>query len=162
MAGQLSWDESYVGKIRKAVGDMVLIVTAVRAVILDKEGKVLLIKRSDNGTWALPAGAQELGESITDCLYREVREETGLEVVSAEAVSLYTHPKYNYTTVYGKHYQNFALAFKVTEWRGSLLTQTTENTDARFYPLDALPELNFHHTETINDVRNFKGKFIIK
>jgi|WetSurMetagenome_2_1015567.scaffolds.fasta_scaffold56017_1 ADP-ribose pyrophosphatase YjhB (NUDIX family) len=162
MAGQLSWDESYVGKIRKAMGDMVLIVTAVRAVIFDKEGKVLLIKRSDNGVWALPAGAQELGESVTDCLRREVREETGLEVTNAEAVSIYTDPKYNYTTVYGKTYQNFTLVFRVDEWRGKLLTQTTESTDARFYPLNALPEITPQHRETIDDALNFQGRFTVK
>jgi ADP-ribose pyrophosphatase YjhB (NUDIX family) len=162
MPGQLSWEESYLGRVRQAVGNMVLIVTAVRSVIFDKERKLLLIKRTDNGHWALPAGAQELGESIFDCLKREVREETGLEIINAEPISLYTHPRYNYITVYGKKYQNFTVVFRVDEWQGKLLTRTTESTDARFFEIDNLPEISAQHTETIQDVRNFKGKFIVK
>ena len=162
MPGQLSWEDSYTGKIRSAVGDMVLIIPAVRAVIFNKEDKVLLIRRSDNGEWALPAGAIELGESVLGCLKREVREETGLEVTKAEAVSIYTEPQYNYSTAYGKQYQSFVMAFRVDEWQGKLLTQTTESTDARFFALDNMPEISLQHRETIEDVRNFDGRFIVK
>jgi ADP-ribose pyrophosphatase YjhB (NUDIX family) len=154
MAGQLTWEESYVGGVRKAVGDMVLIITAVRAVIYDQEGKVLLIRRSDNGKWALPAGAQELGESIYDCMQREVKEETGLDVIEAEPISLYTDPKYDYVTAYGKKYQSFAVVFHVKKWKGSLLTKTSESTDAHFFAPDNLPELSPLYMETLEDVRN--------
>ena len=50
------------------------IVPAARAVIFDDEGRILLIRRGDNKMWALPAGGMEPGESVTECMEREVWE----------------------------------------------------------------------------------------
>jgi mutator protein MutT len=62
----------------------------VGAVIVD-EGRVLLIRRGTDpmkGQWSLPGGLLELGESLTDAVVREVREETGLTVESMELIEL--------------------------------------------------------------------------
>ena len=75
------FEDSYVGKVRKLVGDQVLIIPATRAVLLDERQGILLIRRRDNGQWGFPAGAIELGDSVFDCLKREVKEETGLDVI---------------------------------------------------------------------------------
>lgn len=54
---------------------------AARGVILDPEDRILLIRfELENRTvWATPGGGVELGESVQDCLTRELREEVGLE-----------------------------------------------------------------------------------
>ena len=88
MADYLDYEESYVGQLRQLAGDRTLIVPAARAIIQDKDGKILLIRRRDNGQWDLPAGGIELGESITKCLKREVKEETGLEVYDPRLVDV--------------------------------------------------------------------------
>jgi ADP-ribose pyrophosphatase YjhB (NUDIX family) len=54
------------------------------AVIAD-DGRILLIRRADNGLWAMPGGALEVGETAAGGVRREVREETG---VDAEPVAL--------------------------------------------------------------------------
>ena len=49
-------------------------------VVFDAEGRVLLLRRSDEGLWCLPKGTVESGETLEETAIREVREETGLEV----------------------------------------------------------------------------------
>ena len=47
------------------------LVVAVTAVILDDAGRVLLIQRTDNDLWAVPGGAQEVGETSTEATVRQ-------------------------------------------------------------------------------------------
>jgi ADP-ribose pyrophosphatase YjhB (NUDIX family) len=53
--------------------------------VIDDEGRILLIRRADNGLWAMPGGGLEVGETPTEGVLREVLEETG---VLAEIVTL--------------------------------------------------------------------------
>jgi 8-oxo-dGTP diphosphatase len=53
---------------------------SVAAAIVDESGKLLAVRRRDNGHWEPPGGILELHETIQAGLVREVREETGLEV----------------------------------------------------------------------------------
>jgi 8-oxo-dGTP diphosphatase len=55
----------------------------VGAVIVTDDGKVVLVKRRHEpaaGTWSLPGGAVEVGETARAATAREIREETGLVV----------------------------------------------------------------------------------
>lgn len=59
------------------------VIPCVGAVIRDDEGRLLLIKRGHDpgaGLWSLPGGRIEPGETGTQALVREMREETGLTV----------------------------------------------------------------------------------
>src|SRR5690348_6684697 len=62
---------------------------SVSAVIVDDEGRVLAIRRRDNGHWEPPGGVLELGESIIDGLVREVAEETGLTIEPERLTGVY-------------------------------------------------------------------------
>ena len=53
---------------------------SVSALIFDRRGRLLLQQRSDGGQWGLPGGSVEIGESVTEAVIREVREETLLTV----------------------------------------------------------------------------------
>jgi 8-oxo-dGTP pyrophosphatase MutT (NUDIX family) len=155
------YEESYLGQIRKLIGKQKLIITAARAVIRNQDGRILFIRRRDNGLWAMPAGGQELGESILDCLKREVKEEAGLEVISATPMAIYS--QLSIVTVQGDPYQLFLIQFAVDEWSGTLVTETDETVDARFFGLDELPEeIPDAYYEVLEDLQEYDGNLIVK
>jgi 8-oxo-dGTP diphosphatase len=61
-------------------------VVGVAAAARTDDGRWLLIRRGDTGTWALPGGTVEWGETLTDALRRELEEEGG--VTSFDVVRL--------------------------------------------------------------------------
>src|SRR5215813_3164067 len=126
------------GRLRKLAGDEpTLMFVGARCVATDDAGRVLLIRRADTGDWALPAGAMELGESITECAVREFFEETGLTATELAPYACYSAPHFGGRNMFGHTYQIFTTAFRVTAWIGILRTATDETIDARFYELDA-------------------------
>jgi 8-oxo-dGTP pyrophosphatase MutT (NUDIX family) len=158
------YHQSYLGQLRQLIGRQKVLAIAARAIIQDSKGRILLVRRRDNGSWVMPAGSIELEESILDCLKREVREETGLTVLSANPIAIYSDPHYAFVTAYGDPYQMFCLVFVVDEWSGEVKTQTEETTDARFFALDKLPDIPNLYRETLADLQAYQknGHFILK
>ena len=66
---------------------------SVSAVVLH-EGRLLLQQRADSGEWGLPGGSVEIGETVTDAVVREVREETGYQVAIGRLIGVYSDPRF--------------------------------------------------------------------
>ncbi|GAB3482010.1 NUDIX hydrolase [Amycolatopsis cihanbeyliensis] len=65
------------------------LVRCVGGILHDEAGRLLLIRRANEpsrGLWTLPGGRVETGESDAEAVARELREETGLEVLPGELV----------------------------------------------------------------------------
>ncbi len=57
------------------------------------DGRIVLIRRRDNGRWALPGGMVDWGEDVPKAVKRELMEETGLELVKIQRlVGVYSAP----------------------------------------------------------------------
>ena len=69
---------------------------ATDCVIFDPEARVLLIRRGHPpfaGSYALPGGFVEIGETVEQACRREAQEETGIEVVPLRLVGVYSDPE---------------------------------------------------------------------
>src|SRR6478609_8911530 len=105
----------------------------VRAVVLDGDGRVFLIKHSYAEGWQLPGGGVEAGETLLEALARELAEEGNIELTGPPALhGIYFHPYYSN--------RDHVTIYVVREFR-----QTAPPIPGReivahgFFPLDGLP-----------------------
>ena len=57
---------------------------------VDSDGNILLLRRKDNDKWTMPGSTLDFVESLTYCVMREVREETGLQIRITGLIGTYT------------------------------------------------------------------------
>jgi 8-oxo-dGTP pyrophosphatase MutT (NUDIX family) len=127
---------------------------SVSAVIFDRRGRVLLQQRSDGGQWGLPGGSVEIGESVTDAVIREVREETGLTVAVRRLVGVYSRPDRQVIRYPdGDVWQYVSVCFECAV-RGGELRTCDETLALRYASADRLPAPFLpHHRLRIRDAR---------
>ena len=78
-------------------------------ILINKNGKILLIKRKGShgeGTWAPPGGHIDFEESVINCAKREVKEEVGIEIKNLKVLGftqdLFKKDKKHYITIWVK------------------------------------------------------------
>lgn len=114
--------------------------------LLKKDNKILLIKRGRwpfEGKWALPGGRINDDETAEECLKREMHEETGLDIEIVSFVGLYSDPARDPRKTIGAAY--------VVRKKGGKLKAGDDAKEAKWFPLDGLPELAFDHGRIIAD-----------
>jgi len=118
------------------------LVPSANVVVTNDDGEILLIRRSDNGNWALPGGAMDLGESLPDAAVRETAEETGIDVEITGLIGIYTDPRHViFYTSNNEVRQEFSVVF-VGRPVGGTLTTSPETTDVRWMRPDEIASLS--------------------
>jgi 8-oxo-dGTP diphosphatase len=104
---------------------------AVSAAVI-RGGKVLVVRRARNpalNLYTLPGGAVEAGESLTDAVVREVREETSLEI---EPVAFAGHREIIARDPQGRIERHFVILCFAARWLGGEPVLNDELNDARW------------------------------
>ncbi|MDA0131897.1 MULTISPECIES: NUDIX domain-containing protein [unclassified Vibrio] len=101
----------YLKELRSKVGNQVLMIPGVAAVILNESNQLLLQKKSD-GSWSLPAGMIEPGESPSQAVIREVREETGLAVEVERVLGVFGGEGFGFAYPNGDQVEYTVIMFK--------------------------------------------------
>jgi mutator protein MutT len=129
---------SYVADLRALVGHRPLILAAAGVLILDEQGRLLLQRRADDGSWDVPGGALELGETVEEAARREVREETGLEIGEMTLFGVFSGPALFHIYPNGDQAYYVCVVFVTRDVTGELRA-SHEGTDLRFFAVDEVP-----------------------
>jgi 8-oxo-dGTP diphosphatase len=138
-----------------SMNDMKRILTpllAVDAVIFFQEG-IVLIKRDRppfEGSYALPGGFVEIGETVEAAVVREAREETGLAIELLGLVGIYSNP--------ARDPRGHVVSAAFLARGSGDLSAGSDARSAQVFPLQSLPSLAFDHDKIISDARTIKLK----
>lgn len=113
----------------------------VRGVVF-RNSKILLVREASDGLWTLPGGWADVGDTPSQAVEREIREESGYEARAMRVIGVYDrdtqgHPPYAYSV-----YKLFILC-RLT---GGTPQTSHETTGVDFFAQDALPPLSVGRT----------------
>jgi 8-oxo-dGTP pyrophosphatase MutT (NUDIX family) len=128
---------------------------AVNVAILH-EGKILLTQREDFETWILPSGGVENGESLAQAAIREIKEETGLDVVLTRLVGAYSR--------LGSWSAGYMILFAAKPIGGEIKCQEGETIAVEWFAFDELPSpLSLGHKRRIQDaIHGVSGAVVLQ
>jgi ADP-ribose pyrophosphatase YjhB (NUDIX family) len=109
------------------------LVPAVNVVGVNDAGAILLIRRTDNGNWAVPGGAVDHGESVTQAAVRETLEESGIECAITDIVGIYSDPKHVILYTSNGEAQELSIVLTARAVSGQP-TPSSESSEVRWVP----------------------------
>ncbi|WP_405137607.1 NUDIX hydrolase [Nocardia sp. NBC_01388] len=115
------------------------------ALVVDAQGAILLQRRRDSGNWSLPGGIMEIGETLEECVVRETKEESGLDIEITGLLGIYTDPEHVIAYADGEIRQEFSVTFYGRVCGGQVAV-SDESTEVRFVGLDEVADLPVHDT----------------
>jgi 8-oxo-dGTP diphosphatase len=123
-------------------------IKACVGVMIFKDGKILLGKRKGShgvGEYAIPGGHLEFGESFEECIRREIKEETNLEIKNIRFLSL--------ANIFRHENRQDMLGSFQTDWaEGEAKLMEPEKCEGwDWYSLENLPSPLFYPTEVAID-----------
>ena len=109
---------------------------------------LLLVQRANPpfaGSWALPGGFVDEGERVADAAPRELAEETGLRTCALELLGVYDTP--------GRDPRGWTVSVVyLAKLRDEQAVAGADDAnDARWFPVDSLPDLAFDHELIVRD-----------
>lgn len=134
-------------------------VPSVNVVVVNNGGNLLMIRRSDNGNWAFPGGAIDIGESVAQAGIRETLEESGITCEITGLVGIYSDPKHIILyTSNGEARQEFSIVLIGRPLHGEP-TPSDETPEVRWVPTSSVGELTMDRSMRlrINDYLDGKG-----
>jgi ADP-ribose pyrophosphatase YjhB (NUDIX family) len=116
-----------------------------------------MIRRTDNGLYSIPGGQLELGETLTQALVREVKEETGMDVSVSGLVGIFSNPNHVIEYGDGEVRQEFSICFRAAP-RGGLLRSSSESSEVLWVSLTELEALKIHPSTRLRIQRALRGE----
>ncbi|MBC7465066.1 MAG: NUDIX domain-containing protein [Bdellovibrio sp.] len=116
--------------------------------VLNEKNELLMIKRADNGFWALPGGCHDLGETPKMCAIRECKEEAGYDVEVTELLGVFSSNCYAYVNYPWKENQFCHILYRAHIVGGQAKT-SSETTEVGWFTESNIPPLTDGHEPRI-------------
>ena len=124
--------------LREVVGHRTLIQAAASIICVDKEGRLLLGRRTDNHMWGYSGGAVEIDEKIEDCARRELYEEMGITAGELELFYINSGPEAHYVYPNGDEVSNVEIVYLCRDYKGEITPQPEEIEEIRYFFVDEI------------------------
>jgi 8-oxo-dGTP pyrophosphatase MutT (NUDIX family) len=139
----------YLRDLRALVGSRLLLLPGVAGIVRDADGRVLFMRRADNGKWGLPAGAIDPGETPAEAIAREVREETGLDVRPSRVAGVFGGKGFRVHYENGDEAEYTVIVFDCEIVGGRLSPADGEALELRYFAPDEAPELQVAYPRSL-------------
>jgi ADP-ribose pyrophosphatase YjhB (NUDIX family) len=103
-----------------------------------RQGQILLVREREDGGWTMPGGWADVGESPTEMVVREVKEESGFDVAPRKLAALFDRNKHPHPPIATHAYKLYFLC----ELIGGEARPSFETPEVRFFPRHELPPLS--------------------
>ena len=129
----------YILQLRQYIGHRPILMVGAAILVLDKQKRLLLMKRSDSGYWGMPGGATEPGELVEEAAKRETLEETNLEIGEMSLFGVFSGPELYYKYPNGDEVYNVTIVYLSRDWRGEVHLNN-EHTEWRWFTVREIPK----------------------
>jgi 8-oxo-dGTP pyrophosphatase MutT (NUDIX family) len=123
------------------------LVPACNMLVVNDTGQLLLQRRRDTGQWALPGGAQDFGETPSECAVRECKEETGITAEITGLLGIYSDPAHIVQYSDGETRQEFEITLIGRPVSGEP-TINDEASEVAWFAFSELRNLDIHPSMT--------------
>ncbi len=123
----------------------------VRGVVF-RDDAILLVKELQDGLWTLPGGWLDVGESPSEAVEKEVREESGYEVRAVKLLAVYDRNKHGHPPLFHHIHKLFILCDLI----GGEARTSIETGGAEFFREDEIPELSISRVTPAQITRMFE------
>ncbi|MBF6467039.1 NUDIX domain-containing protein [Nocardia beijingensis] len=129
---------------------------AVSALVRDEYGRILMIHRTDNDKYSIPGGGQEVGETVSAAVVREVHEETGIDVEVTGIIGVFSDPDHVIAYDDGEVRQEFSICFSAKPIGGET-RPSAESKEVRWVAPQALAALDIHPSIKLRIEQGLRG-----